>query len=98
MNITIEKLLQLDIDPQVAEFMRHHGTNHQKLVDYWGENPEDAFTDDFDTLLQCLAYAVQNQTPSVPVVMRILGRVRATRQVRETQEVQGFMETKKLLR
>jgi hypothetical protein len=97
MNITIEKLLDLKPELRVIAFMERHGTNHQKIVDYWGDNPEDDFTTDIETLLQCLAYAVQRDRPSSAVVMRLLGRARAIRQVQETKEVQEYMDTKMLL-
>ena len=97
MNITIEKLLDLKPELRVIAFMERYGTNHQKLVDYWGDNPGDEFTVNLDTLTQCLAYAVQRERPSSAVVMRLLGRVRAIRQVQETKEVQEYMDTKMLL-
>jgi hypothetical protein len=96
MNITIEKLQQLEVAPEVEQFMRGM-SNHQKIVDYWSENPDASFAVEYSTLIQCLAYSVQQPNPSVHVTMRLLGRTRAIRQLKETQEIQDFVETKKLL-
>ena len=89
--LRIRELEQVRISHIVMEFMSSSGRSHVVLLKAWKRNPDMA--DNYENLLEQLAFAVQNKYPST-VVDRILGRISV---VRRTKEVEEFSRLRKKL-
>lgn len=71
------------IKPEVTEFMSTSGRSHVVLLKSWRLNPD--MSDNYDNLVDQLAFAVQNKYPFT-VVDRILGRISVVRRSAEMIE------------
>ena len=78
--ITAEELMHVEVSPSVENFMKSHGTTHLKLIDQWLKEPE--YRDNYQLLIQELAYAYQNHARPT-VAQRILGRLAVIRRRQE---------------
>lgn len=81
--------LKMTIVPQNAiDWISDVATSHVAMSKFWKANPDSEFTQDYETILYCLAYELQQETPRNTICSRLLGRARSIRSALETHRLE----------
>lgn len=91
--INLEKLKEKEVPEEVVEWMKKSGANHVKLYKAWNDDLDSDFSCDYNTLENCLAYALQQDRPKKPLIERLLGRLRRVRVQLENDAVDALFHS-----